>query len=339
MTEPTTNPTSSRQRLPLASFDPSGRFFDRFEKSGVRRAQTSTLQINLGRKCNQACLHCHVEAGPNRTEMMEREVAEKILELLDASSSIATVDFTGGAPELSPLFRWFVEEVRKRDLEVIDRCNLTILSEPGQEDLARFLAHHHVRVVASLPCYLEENVEKQRGRDVFQRSIEGIRALNELGYSESLPLDLVYNPTGPSLPPPQASLEADYKRELRDRYGITFSSLLTITNMPIRRFDHALRRDGERERYMELLESNYNVATLPGLMCRSLISVGYDGRVFDCDFNQMLDIPLGGATKHLSELNSFDREGAEIAVADHCFGCTAGAGSSCGGALAEDKTP
>ncbi len=313
------------------------------QKVGLRltRARASTLQINVGKRCNQACHHCHVEAGPKRTESMSRATAERLVEILRDNRALATVDITGGAPELNPSFRYLVAEARRLDRQVIDRCNLTILSEPGMQDLPEFLADHRVRIVASLPCYQPDNVEKQRGVGVFSRSIEAIGRLNALGYGRAgsgLGLDLVYNPAGGFLPPAQQQLEAKYKQELFQRFGIEFNALLTITNMPIRRFAHFLERSGQLEAYMALLVHHFNPETVPGLMCRSLISVGYDGRLYDCDFNQMLEIDLGAGeaarVRSVWDLGSVDDlTGAPVATGDHCFGCTAGAGSSCSGAL------
>ncbi len=307
----------------------------------LRRTRTTTLQVNVGKRCNQACHHCHVEAGPRRTEMMGEAVVARVLALLAASPGVDLVDVTGGAPELDPHFRWLVREARRLGRRVIDRCNLTILFEPGMADLAEFLAAHRVAVVASLPCYSAENVEKQRGRGVFEQSIAALRILNGLGYGQpgsGLTLDLVYNPVGAFLPPPQAVLEARYRSELRARFGIEFCRLLTITNMPIARFADWLRRTGQDAAYMSLLVNHFNPATVPGLMCRSLVSVGWDGRLYDCDFNQMLEIPLGAgngaAARTIWDLASLDDvTGQPVATASHCFGCTAGSGSSCGGAL------
>ena len=302
------------------------------------RAPVTTLQINVGKRCNQACHHCHVEAGPRRTEMMNAATASRLLELLAATSTIDTVDITGGAPELNPNFRHLVTESRRLGARVIDRCNLTVLLEPGQEDLAEFLAANQVAVTASLPCYSIENVDAQRGKGVFEKSIVALRRLNALGYGDAgsgLELDLVYNPLGPSLPPPQSKLEDDYRRELGAAFGVRFSRLLTITNMPINRFAHRLAREGKHDEYMSLLVNHFNPATIEGLMCRHLISVGYDGVLYDCDFNQMLELEIGGLDgKTIDDIDSFAvLDGAPIAVGSHCFGCTAGAGSSCGGAL------
>jgi len=303
----------------------------------LRRERVATLQVNVGRRCDLACHHCHVEAGPKRTEVMDARTAGRVLELLEAHPEVATLDLTGGAPELCPSFRELVRGARRLGRAVIDRCNLTVLFEPGQEDTAGFLAEHGVRVVASLPCYTAETVDAQRGKRVFERSIEALRRLNALGYAREdtgLALDLVYNPLGPSLPPAQQELEATYREELASLFGIAFDHLVTITNMPIKRFAHALERDGRHGEYMGLLVNHFNPATLPGLMCRSLVSVGWDGALYDCDFNQMLELPLGAGPADVWKVGSFDDfEGAEIATAGHCFGCTAGSGSSCGGAL------
>jgi len=303
----------------------------------LTRHPVTTLQINVGWRCDLACTHCHVEAGPKRTETMDRETADRILTLLRGSPSVATVDLTGGAPELNPQFRHLVVGARALGLQVIDRCNLTILLEPGQEDTAAFLAEHRVRVIASLPCTAEETVDAQRGRRVFERSIDALHKLGRLGYGRPgspLTLDLVYNPPGATLPPPQAELEAIYRRELKERFGIEFHRLLAITNMPIRRFARALEREGSADAYTSLLISHFNPETVSELMCRSLVSVSYDGSLHDCDFNQMLDLPLGGKARTIWEVADLaGLEGDHIETARHCFGCTAGAGSSCGGTL------
>lgn len=309
----------------------------------LSRFNLNTLQVNLGKRCNMACLHCHVEAGPNRTEEMSTEHVDQILELLTLMPQLHTVDITGGAPELHPQFRRLVKGVQTLKRRVIDRCNISILLEPGQEDLAQFLAEHEVEVVASLPCYLEANVEQQRGKGSFSKSIEGLLLLNSLNYGHpksKLKLDLVYNPIGPSLPPSQIELQEAYQRELKARYGIIFNRLLTITNMPIKRFAHQLEREGQLETYQDILIQNYNGKTLKSVMCRELISVSWDGKLYDCDFNQMLNLELGAAPKTLSQLLELARERrlmvlekAPINTAQHCFACTAGAGSSCGGAL------
>jgi radical SAM/Cys-rich protein len=328
--------------LPIASPSPADSFDGALDRHGLgplRRAATTTLQINVGKVCNQACHHCHVDAGPKRTESMSAETAARILDLLAESPGIAEVDITGGAPELNPSFRLLVETARRRGLEVIDRCNLTVLLEPGMEGTADFLAAHRVRITASLPCYSRANVDAQRGKGVFGRSIEGLRLLNRLGYGDGasgLILDLVYNPGGAFLPPPQDTLEADYRASLRQDFGIEFDNLLTITNLPISRFDRWLRRQGKRDEYMELLEASFNPDTIAALMCRSLVSVGWDGALYDCDFNQMLEMPLPerGRRPTIRDIDSFDLAGDLIATGPHCFGCTAGAGSSCGGSLA-----
>lgn len=318
------------------------------EFPSIKRAETETLQVNLGYLCNLSCTHCHVNAGPKRTEQMSEATIELVLDYI-RSSKVSTLDLTGGAPEMNRCFRYLVMAARELNVSVIDRCNLTILFEPGQEGLGEFLAQQGVHIVASLPCYLEENVAKQRGKGVFGQSIEAIQLLNRLGYGEpdtGLTLDLVYNPTGPFLPPPQQSLEAEYKRVLGDEYGIKFNHLLTLTNMPIARFGSGLVSKGEFDGYMGLLKDNFSASNLSGLMCRSTLSIDWQGYVYDCDFNQMLQYPLTKTVKHheqknqadakthLSELIGCDLKGQSGAVADHCFGCTAGQGSSCGGALA-----
>ena len=307
----------------------------------IRRRRVETLQVNLGYKCNQTCLHCHVNAGPTRTEMMDLASVEMLLEYLRAKA-IKTLDITGGAPELNEYFRYLVREARRAGARVIDRCNLTILEEPGQEGLAEFLADQGVEIVASLPCYTEELVERQRGKGVYEKSIRAIKTLNGLGYAmqgSGLDLNLVYNPQGPSLPPEQASLEADYKRVLGESFGIRFNRLYTLANMPIARFGSTLISNGQFNAYMTLLRESYQDKNLDAVMCRDLISVDWQGYVYDCDFNQMLGLPLRLAGQHkprlhLSDLLTTDLEGGSIVVKDHCFGCTAGQGSSCGGALA-----
>lgn len=305
------------------------------------RSETTTLQINVGKLCNQACHHCHVEAGPKRTEVMPSNVADRLLQVISASPTVTTVDITGGAPELNPNFRRLVSRSRELGRHVIDRCNLTVLFEPGQECLAEFLGANQVEIVASLPCYTAANVDEQRGRGVFGKSIQALQQLNRLGYGmpgSALKLNLVYNPVGAFLPPPQDQLEADYKRQLREHFGIEFHRLFTITNMPIRRFATFLRQNGKYDEYMGLLVNHFSAATIPDLMCRSLVSVGWDGALYDCDFNQMLDLRIG-ATGGTGSLTLWDIEnlndlaGACTATSHHCFGCTAGAGSGCGGAL------
>jgi len=304
----------------------------------LRRRRLTTLQVNVGYRCNQSCAHCHVGASPHRTEEMSGDVADAVLAFLERER-IATLDITGGAPELNPHFRRMVVAARDMGVKVMDRCNLTILEAPGQEDLASFLADQQVVIVASMPCYLESNVEQQRGKGVFAGSIRGLQRLNALGYGRDgtgLELNLVYNPQGPSLPPPQDALEADYRRVLGEQYGIVFNHLYTLANMPIQRFGSMLISKGEFDRYLELLQHAHVDANLTNVMCRDLISVDYRGYLYDCDFNQMLDIPMtrrGGTRILLSELRKGDLEGRSIRVSGHCFGCTAGQGSSCGGAL------
>ncbi|MBP0049072.1 arsenosugar biosynthesis radical SAM protein ArsS [Marinobacterium sp. AK62] len=303
----------------------------------LQRAQTQTLQVNLGYRCNQTCVHCHVNAGPNRTEMMDDALIDLIPQVLKARD-IGTLDLTGGAPELHPRFRDLVREARALGVNVIDRCNLTILFEDDQEGLAEFLAEQQVEVVASLPCYSVENVDKQRGKGVFDLSIAGLQKLNALGYGQpdsNLTLNLVYNPQGPSLPPPQQALEADYRRELEEHFGIQFSQLFTITNMPIKRFGSMLVSKGQFAPYMQLLKDNFSEANLDNLMCRSTISVDWQGRLYDCDFNQQLELAVPGQTRTLKDLLEADLDGHSICTADHCYGCTAGQGSSCGGALGD----
>jgi radical SAM/Cys-rich protein len=304
----------------------------------IRRGRLQTVQINIGYKCNQACLHCHVNAGPNRKETMSSETVETVLEFIKVRT-IETVDITGGAPELNPHFRGLVARARGMDKHVIDRCNLTVLEEPGFEDTPRFLADYGVEIIASLPCYLEENVDAQRGKGVYGASVRGLQKLHALGYGKAdsaLMLNLVYNPIGPYLPPAQDELEADYKRELKNRYGIEFNRLYTLANMPIARFGSSLVSKGQFHEYMTLLRGAHCNENLAGVMCRTLISVDYRGYVYDCDFNQMLRIPLRSNEHprwHLKDLLNRDLEGNPIIVADHCYGCTAGQGSSCGGAL------
>ncbi len=305
----------------------------------IRRNRLETLQVNLGYKCNQTCLHCHVNAGPTRTEMMSRETVFEVVAFLKAAN-IGTLDVTGGAPELSPHFRMLVAAARALGVKVIDRCNLTILEQPGQEDLAQFLAGNAVEVVASLPCYLGENVDRQRGKGVFDASIRGLQSLNRLGYGRAnsgLVLNLVYNPQGPVLPPAQGPLEADYRRHLGESFGIEFNRLYVLTNMPIQRFGSTLVSKGAFKDYMALLRNAYLRENLDAVMCRSLLSVDWQGYLYDCDFNQMLGLPLvwkGKPRTHLRELIGKDLAGNPIVAKDHCFGCTAGQGSSCGGALA-----
>ncbi len=301
----------------------------------LTRVALNTVQINVGKLCNQACQHCHVGAGPKRTEIMSARTAQRIIELLAATPEIRTVDITGGAPELNSNFRGLVSAARRLGQHVVDRCNLTILFEPGQSDLAEFLAQEEVEIVASLPCYTRENVDKQRGRGVFELSIAALRRLNELGYGRDSKriLHLMFNPGGATLPPTQPELEAEYNLRLREDFGVVFNRLLALTNMPIQRFAEFLRRTGRTEDYRKLLVDSFNARTVEHLMCRSLVSVSWDGQLYDCDFNQMLDMPAPGG-KTIWDVESFSiPAGQAISTADHCFGCTAGAGSSCGGTL------
>ena len=300
----------------------------------LRRRPLDTLQVNLGYRCNQSCVHCHVAASPQRTEMMDAATVDLVIEVL-AARKIQLLDLTGGAPEMNEHFRRLVTAARGMGVRVIDRCNLTILSEPGYEDLADFLAAQGVEVTASLPCYSAERVDRQRGEGVFDRSISGLQRLNSLGYGRAgtgLTLNLVYNPQGPSLPPAQDKLEADYKRELGQHFGIEFNHLFALANMPIQRFGSMLISKGEFRSYLQLLKDAYRPENLDTVMCRSLVSVDYQGDLYDCDFNQMLKLPA--ARRHLRELLQADNAGDAIRVAQHCYGCTAGQGSSCGGALA-----
>ena len=309
----------------------------------IRRKTLDTLQVNLGYMCNQTCLHCHVNAGPNRTEMMDRTTVDLVLDVLKARR-ISLLDLTGGAPEMNPHFRYLVSQARSLGVRVMDRCNLTILFEPGHEDLAEFLAQQEVEITASLPCYSQERVDKQRGDGVFDKSIAALQWLNRLGYGQpdgKLPLSLVYNPQGPVLPPEQQGLQQDYQRELRAHFGIEFNHLFAIANMPIQRFGSTLISKGQFADYMKLLKDNFHTGNLEGVMCRNLVSVDYQGHLYDCDFNQMLALPLPLATDdsrharpHLSSLLHTDLHQQTITIADHCYGCTAGQGSSCGGALA-----
>ena len=318
-------------------------FFEMNDFPMIRRGPLETLQVNLGYRCNQRCIHCHVNAGPERKEMMAYSTLELVITYL-RSSDVKKLDLTGGAPELNPHFRDLVDGVRKMGIHVIDRCNLTILEEPKQEGLAEFLADHQVEIVASLPCYLKENVDRQRGNGVYDVSISALQKLNRLGYGQKgskLVLNLVYNPSGPFLPPPQKVLEEDYRKQLEERYGIVFNHLFTITNMPINRFGNTLISSGEFFDYMRLLKEGHREPNLTSVMCHSLISVDWQGYVYDCDFNQMLGLPLymeGRSRVTLSELAGMDLEGKPIVVREHCYGCTAGQGSSCAGALGKVST-
>jgi len=306
----------------------------------IRRRAVQTLQINLGYTCNQTCLHCHVNAGPNRKEQMDLATVDLVLDAI-AAKDIRALDLTGGAPELNPHFRHLVTKARRRGVHVIDRCNLTILFEPGQEDLAEFLAAQGVEIVASLPCYLEDNVDRQRGAGVFDKSIRALKRLNALGYGrdELRPLSLVFNPQGPALPPGQIGLEAEYRRFLGERFGIVFTRLYALANMPIARFGSTLVSKGQFRDYMARLRAAHRPENIAEVMCRSLVSVDWQGFLYDCDFNQMLGLHLHEAGQkhgrlHLEDWLEMDLDGNPIVVADHCFGCTAGQGSSCGGALA-----
>lgn len=305
---------------------------------GLNRQQLDTLQVNLGYTCNQSCLHCHVNAGPNRTEQMSLENIDSILSFIK-SNNIKKLDLTGGAPEMNPHFRYLVSTARSLNIEIIDRCNLTILNEENQHDLASFLANNQVEIVASLPCYSQTNVDQQRGKGTFESSIEGLKKLNSLGYGikdSGLILNLMYNPTGAFLPPSQSTLEQDYKNNLRADYDIEFNNLYTLTNMPIMRFGSTLISKGDFENYMQLLKTAHSETNLQTVMCRNLISIDWQGYIFDCDFNQMLDIPslINNQEKtHISMLDPDHLQTSNIKVADHCYGCTAGSGSSCGGAF------
>jgi len=306
----------------------------------IQRRTLETLQVNLGYKCNQACLHCHVNAGPTRTEMMDEQTIGMVVRYLE-TSDVAVLDLTGGAPEMNSHFRDLVTRARELGVRVMDRCNLTIIEEPGQEDLAQFLAANQVEIAASLPCYIEENVNRQRGDGVFEKSISALRKLNNFGYGivgSGLALNLVYNPQGPSLPPPQGELEQQYRLHLIDEYGVSFNHLFTLANMPIQRFGSTLVSRGQFNEYMGTLRTAYREENLESVMCRSLISVDWQGFVYDCDFNQMLGLPLRYKNRRnlrLDDLLGHDLDGNPIVVRDHCFGCTAGQGSSCGGALKE----
>ena len=302
----------------------------------ITRTAVETLQLNLGYLCNQQCLHCHVDASPRRTELMSEKVIDAVIQFVD-KHKIKTLDLTGGAPEMNPHFQKLVLAAKKLKVHIIDRCNLTILEEPGYEWLANFLAENNVEVVASMPCYLEENVNAQRGKDVFKNSIKGLKRLNALGYGKEgqLKLNLVFNPQGANLPPPQNALEQDYKKQLMDNFGIEFNHLFTITNMPIKRFGSTLLSKGLFDDYMNLLKNSYDKDNLDGLMCRTQISVDWQGNVHDCDFNQMLNLKsvFNKGKVNLLDLMDFDFNQSPIVVMEHCYGCTAGQGSSCGGAL------
>ena len=309
----------------------------REHRLALPRKPLEILQVNVGKLCDLACQHCHVEAGPKRTEIMQATTVERILQLLADAPAVHTLDLTGGAPELNPHFRTLVREARALGKTVIDRCNLTVLLRPGQADTAEFLASQGVKVVASLPCYSKANVEQQRGQHVFDPSLRALHQLNALGYARAdsgLELDLVYNPLGATLPPSQAALEVTYRRELAEHFGIVFNRLFTITNMPIKRFLHLLEREGHHESYMQTLLDAFNPQAALGVMCRNLLSVSWDGQLYDCDFNQALELPLGGQQRSVWDIASLaDVEQEPITFDSHCYGCTAGAGSSCGGSL------
>jgi len=304
----------------------------------IKRSTLETLQVNLGYKCNQQCLHCHVNASPKRKEVMSKELIQELLAKIN-KLNIKTLDLTGGAPELNPDFRYFVEQARKLSVHVIDRCNLTILTEPGQEDLAQFLADNQVEVIASLPCYTEDNVDQQRGKGVYNKSIIGLKQLNRLGYGvkdSGLELNLVYNPGGAFLPPSQVQLESDYKEKLQSEHGVVFNSLFTITNMPIKRFGSTLLSKGNFNEYMNLLKKAHQKINVNTVMCRSMVSVDWQGYIYDCDFNQMLGLSIRDSRDskiHISQLTQALLDTTQITIAEHCYGCTAGQGSSCGGAL------
>ena len=304
-----------------------------FNRRGI-----NVLQVNMGKYCNLACIHCHVESGPNRTELMSRETVDAVLRFL-GRTNIPTVDITGGAPELNPSFDYLVESAVGLGRHVMDRCNLTVIFEPGKDYLPEFFKRHRVELVCSLPCYSEENVDRQRGKGTFELSIRALQIFNELGYGQSesgLVLNLVYNPVGPHLPPPQDQLEQDYKRILKEKFGIIFNRLYCLSNMPITRYATHLKLRGEYEQYMELLESSFNASTLDQVMCRNLISIGWEGTIYDCDFNQMLDLPIRdaeGKALNISTLSVDQVQHLPVTVGDHCYACTAGSGSSCGGAL------
>ncbi len=302
----------------------------------LRRSEITTLQVNIGKRCNQACHHCHVESGPEHTENMQAETVDRLILLLEKTPNVHTVDITGGAPELNPNFRRFVSAVRAMNKEVIDRCNLTVLFESGQEDTAQFLADNFVQVSASLPCYLEENVNSQRGKGVFEQSIQALQVLNELGYGKEesgLILNLVYNPIGAMLPPDQQGLQLAYKQKLREEFAIEFNQLFTITNMPIKRFARQLQREGRADEYMQMLINSFNPKSADCVMCKSMLSIGFDGRVYDCDFNQMLDLGVDRLKISIWDIDQFSDVSQKIVTAAHCYACTAGSGSSCGGSL------
>ena len=333
---PLADPARQRRALDEAGQPPFERILADSGLSPLRATGIRVLQVNVGKLCNQTCRHCHVDAGPERREVMSRETMAACLDVL-ARARIPTLDVTGGAPEMNPHFRWLVAEARGLGCHVIDRCNLTILLAPGYDDLPAFLAEQRVEVVASLPCYLPQNTDAQRGDGVFKKSMTALRRLNAVGYGRpdgGLVLTLVYNPLGPSLPPPQPALEAAYRRELAERHGVTFSRLYTITNMPISRFLDDLVRQGRVEEYLAKLVAAYNPAAAAGVMCRTTLSVGWDGQLYDCDFNQMLDLGLAaGLPRHIRDFDPAALAGRRIVTGQHCYGCTAGSGSGCQGAI------
>ena len=331
--------SSAEQLKLLAESQSCPPFEEQLDHAGLfplRATGIAVFQINVGKLCNQTCRHCHVDAGPDRTEIMPRETAELCIRAL-AKTDIPTVDITGGAPELNPNFRWLVEQARALDRHVIDRCNLSVLLLPSQADLADFLARHQVEVIASLPYYRAPQTDAQRGEGVFEKSIEGLKRLNGLGYGREgsgLVLNLVHNPVGAFLPPKQEAIEAQFRRELGIRHGVVFNHLYTITNMPISRFLEFLIESGNYDTYMERLANAFNPAAASGVMCRSMISIGWDGTLYDCDFNQMLDLPVGhSAPRHVRDFDVALLASRRIVTGNHCYGCTAGAGSSCGGAV------
>ncbi len=338
---PLADPRNQLRVLAMASqYKPFGTALAESGYFPLRAASIQVLQVNVGKLCNQTCRHCHVDAGPDRREVMSRQTMQDCLDVL-AQTGIPTLDITGGAPEMNPHFRWFVGAARRLGCHVIDRCNLTILLAPGYQDLSMFLAEQRVEVVASLPCYVPENTDAQRGDGVFDRSIAALQQLNAVGYGQpdsGLLLTLVHNPAGPSLPPPQAELETAYRRELRVRYGVVFNRLYTITNMPISRFLDDLLQSGKYDLYMRKLIDSYNPAAVAGLMCRTTLSVGWDGRLYDCDFNQMLELPLArGLPQHIRAFDVRLLEQRTIATGQHCYGCTAGCGSGCQGAIVSHR--
>ena len=298
----------------------------------IRRSCLKTIQVNLGYKCNQSCLHCHVNAGPKRKEMMNKKTIDNVIDFA-VNNNIETVDLTGGAPEINKHFKYMVKKLRQHDIHIIDRCNLTILKEDGMEDLPSFFVKHKIEIIASLPCYIKKNVDRQRGRGVFDESINILRLLNNIGYGmkEDLILNLVYNPQGPILPPSQIKLEKEYKSYLRKSFDIEFNNLFTITNMPINRFGSTLVSQDKFNSYMKLLKSSFSEKAIENVMCKELISIDYNGNVFDCDFNQMLKMNLSGKETHITEMTKKYLNNREISTGDHCYGCTAGSGSSCGG--------